>query len=102
MQSKAPNNYNVNVVRLNPLGMEALPGRVLVGNALIELGLVMGAFNAHDMLKVPFGEAVPVQEQHAKEWRAVCRGDMSLVPSAWLRGECLGARWCATCRRGSS
>lgn len=71
VQSKAPNNYGVNVVGLNPLGMEALPGRVIVGNALIELGLVMGVFSAQDMLNVPFGETLPLRER-AKEWCVVC------------------------------
>ena len=77
--SKAPNNYGVHVVGLNPLGMQTSPGLVIVGNALIELGLVMGAFSADDMTKVPFGGTLQVQA-HAREWYDVCCNDCRLEP----------------------
>lgn len=68
--SKAPNNYGVHVVGLNPLGMSTSPGLVIIGNALMELGLVMAVFSAGDMANVPFGGTVHVQP-HAREWCVV-------------------------------
>lgn len=70
---KRMNAYGVSTVALDPMGLQTSESLAIVGNNLVELGLVMGVYDAAEIAAVPFGGTLKPQE-HAREWcaPAVC------------------------------
>jgi len=66
---KCPNAYGVNTVALDPTGLRATPSLAIAGNLLVELGLVMGVYDAAEVHALPFGATLAPQA-HAREWCA--------------------------------
>lgn len=66
---KRLNAYGVSTVALDPMGLQTSESLAIVGNILVELGLVMGAYDAAEIAAVPFGGTLKPQE-HAREWCA--------------------------------
>lgn len=74
--TKSPNRYGVNTVVLDPSGLSAHPALVVAGNVLVELGLVMGVYDAQDIAKLEFGDVLQPREE-SKDWCALSRWELA-------------------------
>lgn len=96
---KAVNKYGVSTVALDPTGLKNKDSLASVGNLLVELGLVMGVYDAADIASVPFGDALKPQK-HAREWCVwyhVTRGVVSIVCRVACLPPCLATQPCRGC-----
>lgn len=74
--TKCPNRYGVNTVVLDPSGLAAHPALVVAGNLLVELGLVMGVYDADDLARLEFGDVLQPREA-TKKWYGPSRCELA-------------------------
>ena len=64
---KAPNAFGMKMIALDPIGQRLDAGTALAGNSIVELGLVMGAYDAGELAALSYGEELRPRP-HAREW----------------------------------
>lgn len=67
--NKCPNQYGTPVLALDPTGQRMSPSMPVVGSLLVQLGLVMGVYDAEQITRLPYN--APLRPKpHAQHWCA--------------------------------
>lgn len=69
--NKCPNQFGTPVLALDPTGQRVSPSMPVVGSLLVQLGLVMGVFDAEQIVSLPYNSRL-CPKPHAQEWCVSC------------------------------
>ena len=75
---KAPNSCGQKMMAVDPIGQRTDANTPLAGNSVVELGLVMGAYDAGELAALQYEEELRPRP-HAKEWYGAAKPLRCLV-----------------------